>query len=313
MTPTFDQSIRRVQKPVRVALVVALGLALGGGGALFLSHRGGEGAAKPVPSASHIDLPAYVAQPGPRAFANDPPPVPAIEPATARDALTTFFQAQLDQRADVAYALITTGSRRQFPSLATWETDAVDRLVPLTYELGVERAAQVDGGEAVDIDVNATHEPALDTFSGLVPGRARETWRVWREDNGWRVDPDPVNAVPVLPFDHKAEDVVGAWVARLQACDEDAARGLQLSSLLYGPVQLGQAPCKERGPWQVGVTAKFDASPDNGTYLAAFGPGIGSWGRIVPVKGPRSHFFVAVGPLGDDWRVLGVLVDGENG
>ena len=83
--------------------------------------------------------------------------------------------------------------------------------------------------------------------------------------------------------------------------------------MLYGPIQLGDAPCKERGSWQVGDTETFNVSPDDGTYVAAFGPGIGSWGRVVPVTGPRSHFLVAVGPLGDDWRVLGVLVDGESG
>lgn len=313
MKPTFVTLTQRVQKPVLVALVVALGLALGGGGAVVLSHRGPHGAPKPVPSATHIELPASVAQPGPRPFANDPPPVPAIEPETARDALAAFFQSEVDKRADAAYALITSESRRHFPSLATWETDAVDRLVPLTYQLGGERPATVDHGQAVDIDVSATHVPALDSFSGLVPGRARETWRVWREDSHWRVDPDPVNAVPVLPFDDKAEDVVRAWVTRVQACDEQGARAVQLSSLLYGPIQLGDAPCKERGSWQVGDTETFNVSPDDGAYVAAFGPGIGSWGRLVPVTGPRSHFLVAVGPLGDDWRVLGVLVDGESG
>jgi hypothetical protein len=120
-----------------------------------------------------------------------------------------------------------------------------------------------------------------------------------------------VNAVPVLPGDAGAQAVVRAWVARMQACDRTAARGLQLGSLLYGPIRLGDAPCRERGSWQVGTPASIAAASDAGTYLAAFGPGIAGWGRIVPVTGPRSHFLVAVGPLGDDWRVLGVLGAGE--
>jgi hypothetical protein len=305
--------VRRARKPVLVTLVSVLGLALGVGGALLLSRDGRNGMAKPVPSATRINLPEPAPRPGPRPIASDPVPAPAIEPSTPREALTIFFRAHIDKHADAAYALITADSRRRFPSLSTWETGAVDRLVPVSFELGAERAAEVDREQAVDIDVNASHEPVLDTFSGLVPGRARETWRVWREGDHWRVDPEPVKAVPVLPIDLAAEDVVRAWVARMEACDENGARTLQVSSFLYGPIQLGQAPCKERGAWKVGVTTRFDASPDNGTYVAAFGPGIGSWGRLVPVKGPRSHFFAAVGPLGDDWRVIGVLVDGADG
>ena len=313
MKATSAELLRRARKPVLVTTVTALGLALGVGGALVLWRDKGDGSAKPVPSAKSIHLPRSVAHPGPRPITGDPAPVPAVEPATAAEALTNFFQAQAAKQAATSYALITTDGRRHFPSLSTWETSAVDRLVPTTFVLGAEHAAEVDNGQAVDIEVNATHAPALDTFSGLVPGRAQETWRVWRENDHWRVDPEPVKAVPVLPVDQAAQDVVRAWVARMEACDTGGARSLQLSSMLYGPIQLGQAPCKEQGAWQVGSTTRFDAAPDNGTYVAAFGPGVGSWGRLVPVKGPRSHFFAAVGPLGDDWRVLGVLVDGADG
>ena len=313
MKATSAALLRRAQKPVLVTIVSVTGLAVGVGGALLFWRDNGYGAAKPVPSATRVRLPRSVAQPGPRPITGDPAPVPAVEPSTAREALTNFLQAQIDKHADAAYALITTDSRAHFSSLSTWETRGVDRLVPSAFALSDERAAEVDSGQAVDIDVNATHEPSLDTFSGLVPGHARETWRVWRENDHWRVDPEPVKTVPVLPVDSGAEDVVRAWVARMEACDKDGARTLQLSSLLYGPIQLGQAPCKEQGAWQVGSTARFDAAPDNGTYVAAFGPGVGSWGRLVPVKGPRSHFFAAVGPLGDDWRVIGVLMDGADG
>jgi hypothetical protein len=130
---------------------------------------------------------------------------------------------------------------------------------------------------------------------------------VHQEGGHWRVDPDPVDVVPVLPGDIKAEDVVRAWVAGMQACDTRRAQALQLTPLLYGPIRLGNAPCTEHGAWNVGATDTFANAPDDGTYVAAFGPGIASWGRLVPVTGPRSSFFAAVGPLGDDWRVLGVL------
>ena len=49
----------------------------------------------------------------------------------------------------------------------------------------------------------------------------------------------------------------------------------------------------------------FDAAVEPEAYVAAFGPEVGSWARLVPVQGPRSRFSVVVGPLGDAWRVLG--------
>jgi hypothetical protein len=293
----------RARKPVLIALVAALGLGAGAGGAALISRDGGT---EPVPSATRLDLPVR-AQTRLDAIAPEPVPAPAVEPATAREALTAFFAAQVDERAADAYALITADGRRRFPSFGSWETGAVDRLIPQTFALGPEQNANIAEGEAVDITVDATHRPALDTFSGLVPGRARETWRVRLEAGRWRVEPDPVDAVPVLPGDTEAEDVVRAWVARVRACDTTRARSLQLSPLLYGPIRLGNAPCTEHGSWKVGAPTSFAAAPDDGTYIAAFGPGIASWGRLVPVTGPRSSFLAAVGPLGDDWRVLGVL------
>jgi hypothetical protein len=177
---------------VAVTLVVVIGLALGAAGAHLLWRDGEAAAPEPQPSAARVALPEVAPRPGPRPFAAVTVAAPASEPATARDALDSFLRAHIDRRGDVAYALITADGRRRFPSLSTWQTGAVDRLVPRSYELGDEREAEVDSCRAVDIDVHATHDPALDTFNGLVPGRALERWRVWYEDGHWRVDPDPV-------------------------------------------------------------------------------------------------------------------------
>jgi hypothetical protein len=307
---TFAALTRRAQKPVLVIVVIGLGLALGTGGAAIL--WGDDGEPRPVPSATNVVLPAHIDQPGPRPFIDEPVPPLATEPSTARDALVAFLQAQIDARDADAYALITAESRSRFPTLASWQTATVDRLVPLTFDISDEHAADVDRGQAVDIELDARHTPALDAFSGLVPGRARETWRVWRENDRWRVDPDPVEAAPILPLDEAAQTVVRSWVERKQACDPDGARALQLSSLLYGPLALGDTPCKERGEWRVREATRLAEASDTGAYVAAFGPGVSSWARLVPVEGPRSRFFAAVGPLGDEWRVLGVLVD-DNG
>jgi hypothetical protein len=49
----------------------------------------------------------------------------------------------------------------------------------------------------------------------------------------------------------------------------------------------------------------FDAAVEPEPYVAAFGPEVGAWARLVPVQGPRTGFAVVVGPVGDGWRVLG--------
>ena len=62
---------------------------------------------------------------------------------------------------------------------------------------------------------------------------------------------------------------------------------------------------RERGRWTVAAPEGFDAAVEPQAYVAAFGPEVGAWARLVPVQGPRSRFSVVVGPLGDAWGVLG--------
>jgi len=45
--------------------------------------------------------------------------------------------------------------------------------------------------------------------------------------------------------------------------------------------------------------------------LAAFGPDVNVWGRLVPVSGPGNKFLAAVAPMGDGWQVMGVAVGGQ--
>ena len=80
---------------------------------------------------------------------------------------------------------------------------------------------------------------------------------------------------------------------------------------LTGPEDLLGAPCSERGAWMVaGAPVTLDRAPDTESFVEAYGPDVGTWMRLVPVYGPRTHFLVAVAPLGDAWRVIGVTGDG---
>jgi hypothetical protein len=104
---------------------------------------------------------------------------------------------------------------------------------------------------------------------------------------------------------------VQGWVSRLAACDTPGATGLQVGASLYGPAALVQAPCQKRGTWTAGTPVGLDKTPDPKVFLAAFGPDVASWARLVPVSGPGSNFLAAVAPMGDGWQVMGVAVGGQ--
>ena len=86
---------------------------------------------------------------------------------------------------------------------------------------------------------------------------------------------------------------------------------LQAAPHLYGPANLPARPCRERGRWTAGAALTLDHAADAQTLLAAFGSDVFTWGRLVPVQGPRSHFYAALAPIGEEWRVMGVTSDAE--
>src|SRR5438270_373715 len=95
------------------------------------------------------------------------------------------------------------------------------------------------------------------------------------------------------------------------ACNRAAAAALEGVANLTGPEDLWAAPCSERGEWTVaGPVITLDRAPDTEALVEAYGPDVGTWTRLVPVRGPRTHFLAAVAPVGDDWRVIGAASDG---
>jgi hypothetical protein len=207
-----------------------------------------------------------------------------------------------------SYALLTSTSRARYPTPGSWLAAQANRLRPVAFCLGSERPVGVD---AVEVEVAATHRSSLDPFVGLVPARSNQRWRVQRERGGWKVPSDPQHVEYGLPAEQTPSEATTAWIEHLASCDRRAAQTLQAARHLYGPADLPARPCKERGRWTAGNPLTLDAAPDAQTLLAAFGPDVLTWGRLVPVRGPRAHFYVALAPIGEAWRVMGVLSDGE--
>jgi hypothetical protein len=288
---------------LRLAGIGALGIALGVGATLVAGGPGGAGRAGRAASVQRLDLPAGAAPAAAAAEAMAPAPVPA---GSARAAVRRFLRAGAAGDHALAYGLLDRAGRRRYPTLARFTRAQADRATVTAVRVGRQRAA---GAGAVDVTVTLTHPAAIDPFAGLVPGRTVEVWRASRQDGRWRVAAGPRSVRADLPGDERAPEAVSAWVQRLLGCDRQGAAGLQAGPELYGPANLPEAPCQERGRWTVAAPEGFDAAVEPQAYVAAFGPEVGSWARLVPVQGPRTRFSVVVGPLGDAWRVLGTDPD----
>jgi hypothetical protein len=263
-------------RPGRLMHVVgvgALGLAVGIGATLAVNGLRGGG--DPVASVQRLDLPATPA--ATRPAGEGAAEVKPVVAGSARAAVQRFLRAAARQDFTGAYRLLDEAGRKRYPSAARWTRAQADRTVITGVRVGAARPA---GRRTMNVTVELTHPPAIDPFAGLVPARTVEVWRARSEDGGWRVAADPVSVRADLPSDQRAPDAVTAWVQRLIGCDRQGAAALQAGAELYGP-----------------------AEPE--AYVAAFGPEVGSWARLVPVQGPDARFHVVVGPLGDAWRVLG--------
>jgi hypothetical protein len=289
----------------RQAGVVAAGLALGVGGIAVFDGDDKPSYRPHAPSVSAFSFSTSVPDAPPRA----PEVVPALEtePADATAAIAAFLRPLAEGRPELAYPLLDESSRRRFPTLASWAQAQVDRTQLVTFEVGASQPSRERSG-AVEVEVSATHRPSLDSIRGLVPARSTSTWLARREGDAWRVAAEPMSYRPVLPAEEGARIVVQTWVRLLAACDAPTAAQLQVSPNLYGPSSLVSTPCEKRGTWTAGEPVGLDRAPDPRTFLAAFGPGVGAWARLVPVQGPESRFLAAVAPMGDGWQVMGVAV-----
>jgi hypothetical protein len=291
-------------RPDRRRLLRLVGVGVAGiavGVAVTLTAAGLGGGAGRAASVQRLDLPAGAAAPA-AAAPGGAGKAAAVRAGSARAAVQRFLQAGADGDFGVAYGLLDQAGRKRYPTLARFTRAQADRAVATAVRVGRERRA---GEDRADVTVTLSHPAAIDPFAGLVPARTVEVWRASRQDGRWRVAAGPVSVRADLPADDRAPEAVTAWVERLLGCDRQGAAGLQAGAELYGPADLAGLPCQERGRWTVAAPESFEAAVEPEAYVAAFGPEVGSWARLVPVQGPRSRFSVVVAPLGDTWRVLG--------
>lgn len=304
--------MRNLPGHVRRTLLLVLPVAVLVGGVVVALTR--DGAATPAAAAyephpaSATEVPFALGAAAPPVFATSdlPPARSAADPATA---VTTYLDAARSGRLADAAALLPDGERRRLTSLSSLSALLTESPVPDDAEvLGTE--TDPTGSGELTVSLRATRTPSLDTVRGLVPAVALESWRVVRVADGYRVSPVAVESRAVLPPLPTATRDAQAWVRAAGACDSAAADRLVVDRV--GATALFSTPCAYRGAWQAGAPLAYDDVEGNQPFLDQFGPSVRHWSRFVPVSSPGAPpLLVALAPLGDGWRVMGLLRDGD--
>lgn len=300
---TSSTTTRPPGRRVLMGLVVVIGLVFGFAVAVLVFREESPSNFSGAPSVERIDLPAFGA-----IAAVTPPLAPATidEPGSAEAALQQFLDAEITRRSEVSFALLDAATTERFGTVAAWQSQRANRLLP--EEFTVTSVAPTASG--ADITIEARRAPAVTPLTGLVPAQSTEIWRADNGSGSWRISSgQPVDVFPVLPSDAAAVDVAARWLAAADSCDEAAMAAAQLGGALLGSPALADGPCERPESFSAATAAVVLAEQSNSTvFVSAFGPGVGRWGRAVAVTGdPR--FTIVLAPLGDEWRVMGLVAD----
>jgi hypothetical protein len=242
---------------------------------------------------------ARVAKPLPQAT-TDPGTVeaPAAPAETPVAAVTAFLDAEVAHDFAGSYGRLSATDRVRAGSHGEWAILHAQLPTIRSFTLGETRPApgRTEIGAEVDL------QPALDTIVGLVPARAHAVWIAVAEDSGWRVDFDNSTLAPEYPPEAAASDAASSWVSARTHC----RRAPQYHDGLLGARALADDLCGAGGPARVGAASPLHAGNGVEPFVAAFGPEVFSWARVVPVQRPIS-MSVVLAPIGERWVVIGVL------
>jgi hypothetical protein len=259
---------------------------------LAASACGGRGDASSSPTAP---TPAAV---GSNRGAPAPRPE-SIDDSSPEGAVAGFVAAEAAEAYDLSYGLLTAAERARAGSVDDWRDLHADEW-PVA---GGEVTGTRDGGDAVTVDVRMRYHSSLEETLGLVPARGDGHWKAVREGDRWRVAYEDLRVDAVYPADDTAPERVVAWAKARQACQP----GDQYGGGLVGFPALADRLCQQPGDVAAGKPAELDSGPDADRLVAAFGPEVLTWARVVPLSSPADVLRAVVAPIGDRWTVIGVL------
>ena len=283
------------------SLLVLLGLALGYAAVVVpgVLADGDDATTRSNPRVGLGDLADSRSPNGASVLTDSGAPEPGGPAApTPAAAVEQFLAAEVAGDFATSYGFLSAADRDDLGSRAEW-TSAHGQLPRIT---GYTVATVASGMDRTEVATALELDAGLDEIVGLVPARADATWVAVAEDGGWRVAFAQSALTPRYPADFDAPAAVENWVAARRDC----RRGDQYRDGLLGSDDLARTLCRAEGRVAAGPVAPLDPSAEAQPFLAAFGPEVFSWARVVPVDAP-DPFQVVVAPVDERWLVIGVL------
>jgi hypothetical protein len=303
-----EVSSRRTQRIVRDVVVVVVALAVGFGAAAAYSalrDRGSRGGASAPRSRSgatsgHGAVPGFQPDATSRnvgsSGSTDDAPAPAAR--TPRDAVASFLAFESHDDFASSFGVLAAPDRASVRSRSEW-IDAHEHLAPIT---GFEILNVDVASDHADVHAELNLRAGLDFVTGDTAPRADADLVALPEDGGWRVAYARSRITPQYAPDAGAADAARSWASWRQRCHTDG----EMAGGLLGATYVADRLCHSRGAVETGAVTELPDSPAVEPFLAAFGPEVGEWARIVPLQSPVA-MDVVTAPVGESWLVIGVL------
>jgi hypothetical protein len=294
-----------------LAAAALIGLGIGVGPHLFSSDAGASKEFDTQHSVRTLKLPGHgsdlsAAEVAHR-FANPRRPIAPAAP-DARTAVERFLRGEITRDDRLAYAQLSAADRYTYPTVSTWTHHEAESAQLLTAAI----TSIVQDRDAADVNVQLHQHASLDEIQGLVPADAHARFHVAREDGGWRVDLLDSRVVADYPSDRSAPAAAVAWAESRVSCAKTPK--FQWRAGLYGDgADLVAAQlCDRKGAVHVDGVRPLNDNDSYSALLAAFGPDVGLWARVVPLRAPSAMNLV-LAPVGEQWLVIGMLSSSPDG
>jgi hypothetical protein len=246
----------------------------------------------PLPTAAEpvVSTTTTTATPIARYTANNPEPVAA---------LGSFLQAEVAGDVTASFEFLSAADQEAAGGSGGWAAEHV-LVMPVIRGYRITNDALSESTVAVSAELSL--EPSLDPLVGLTTAQADSRWILRAESGTWRIVLTESSIQPVYLNDGSAAQDVEGWVTELRNCQP----ATQWKGALLGfPILAGEI-CGARGEVVIGATSRLSDAAESAPFLAAFGPDVGQWARVVEVESPI-RLRAVVAPIDDQWLVIGVL------
>ena len=223
---------------------------------------------------------------------------------TPREALTKWLDATVGDDYKAAFSFLDSESRTSAANPKRFQRLRNNAFPPLVRYF-TDTVTVNEQGSTASLTVETGSNPTLDTTNGLIAPTAKLSFVTHREQGRWYVSMNDIVVTQHYPVDDAASvSASQGWLAARQQC-----RSTNEWTALYGngAPDLVQRLCNGHGKLEVSATVQpYRQRADGAQLLAAFGPAIGAWARVVQVQGP-TQFDLVLAPIGARWVVIAAL------